>query len=242
MQIRIRERLELILKKVEAACERSGRSFSEVKIVAAVKSQPVEKVNQYIELCKEFGICCLLGENYLQDYQKHQPNLLAGYSAHYIGRVQSNKILSLVQNFDVIESLSSLEHAKLLNRQAQRLNKIMPCYLQVNISADVNKSGVLLEGLEEFCFEINNLESVRLQGFMTILADYKDLDRIRSDYARLNSCRNVIQEKLLNTKLLYNDRLGLSMGMSADFEIAVEEGADLIRLGTALFGERNLED
>ncbi|MCB0310650.1 MAG: YggS family pyridoxal phosphate-dependent enzyme, partial [Bdellovibrionales bacterium] len=172
-----------------------------------------------------------LGENYVQEAKSKFGYIEHTSKLHLIGPLQRNKAKDAVVYFDVIESLHTVEVAEAINRVAAAKQKVQEVYLQINISCDRAKSGFSLEQLEHVLPEIVSFESLNVTGLMTITAFGQAEDLLRRDFRSMKLVRDRTADRL-------GRKLVLSMGMSDDYQIAVEEGADLVRIGSAIFGER----
>ncbi|RMG43376.1 MAG: YggS family pyridoxal phosphate-dependent enzyme [Candidatus Dadabacteria bacterium] len=222
-----------VFSKIEASLERSGRSADAVKLVAVSKRQPPWKMKAYQKFCGDKQ--AIFGENYVQEFQQKKPELEGGFRVHLIGVLQSNKAPAAVKLFDVIESIHSLKTAQAVNTAAQKINKRQEVLLQVNISGDRAKSGFKPEELK--CFlseEACRLDNLSYCGLMTITRYYDTPEDVRPDFIRM---RELAFELFDSFKELFKGR-EISMGMSRDYQIAIEEGATLVRVGSAIFGER----
>lgn len=210
-------------------CTKVGRDPEEIKILGASKGQPVEK----IRLAYEAGVR-IFGENYVQEAEKKIKDLKEyPIEWHFIGRLQTNKVKKALILFDVIESLDRLELAYELQKQAEKLRKDLPVFIEVNIGKEKTKAGVLPENLEKFIQEVLKLERIKIKGFMTLPPLKSKAEEVRPYFRELKK----LFEKF--KPLLGEDFKELSMGTTQDFEVAIEEGATLIRLGEALFGKRS---
>ena len=236
MSIDLERNLTRILEQVEVSCRKVARKPQEVKIVAACKTQPATVVNSYIELCNRFNIPAIIAENYLQEFESKRPLLCGSFESHFIGSVQSNKLAKIFDLFDLVETVSSLKHLRVLQQQAAARGVVAQCFLQVNISADPAKSGFAEADILSVLDSCKDFSHLKVTGLMGILADYGRDDLTRADYAKLAALRNRLQGT--TSEGLLSESLKLSMGMSSDFPIAIEEGADYVRIGTALFGDR----
>lgn len=224
----IRENLELIRQNIEKACQRSKRDPRQVQIVAVCKDQNAKKIKQVYDL----GIR-LLGENKTQEAEIHMQQLVgADITWHFIGKLQKNKINKLLNIFHLIESVDgvkSLEHIH------KRVDEPVELFIEINIGEEKNKSGFTIEGLKKALPYISNLNKVIVSGLMAIPPYFEDPEKVRPYFSQLRELKNTInQMATANLKISH-----LSMGMSHDYEVAVEEGATIIRIGTALFGRRN---
>lgn len=217
-----------ILKKIEESCQQVGRDSKAVRLVAVSKRQELEKINQL--LASNYPVT--LGENYVQEFAEKKSSLIGNYEAHFIGPLQSNKAKKAVELFDVIQSVNSLKLLGKINKAAENLNSKQKVFVQVNISEDTNKSGFLAEELKQHLGDITAHEAIEIAGLMTITRYYDKREEVLPDFERMNELRLDLQDDL-GVKLL------LSMGMSADFDLAIKAGSDLVRVGTAIFGARS---
>lgn len=227
--------LDLIWERITAACKRANRDPREVDIVAATKKQTVEAMRIYAEYCRAHGKSVIFGESYVQEYLNKRALLDKDFSGHLIGTLQSNKAREAVRVFDVIESVHSEKIAISLQKEAEKLKKFQDIFIQINVSADEKKAGFSFEEGKRFVNEqLPRLTNLRLKGLMTITREYERPEMAADDYAGLRGFRdNLMPARGSKEGLL------LSMGMSGDYEIAVENGADIVRIGTAIFGSRS---
>jgi pyridoxal phosphate enzyme (YggS family) len=214
-------------QRIAAACRRANREPSSVTLVAVSKGQPPPVVAAVAQL----GVM-LFGENRVQEAKAKIPECPARLRWHMIGHLQSNKARDAVQLFDLIESVDSLDLARELDRRAAQAAKHLPILLEVNIAGEATKFGYPPARLLEDLPEINRLQRVTIQGLMTVAPWSPDPERARPVFRRLRELKTEC-EQILGAPLPH-----LSMGMSGDFEVAIEEGATLVRIGTALFGPR----
>ncbi len=221
----IDQRLMDVEKRMAAACRKSGRDFGEVKIVA------VSKGCSFDELLEAYN-CGLrmFGENRLKEAEEKWPLLPAGAVLHMVGSLQKNKVRKAVQMFDMIHSVDSVDLAKLLNRQAEDQEKRLKVLLQVNISNEASKHGFSVGEARSAVGHVSQMPFLDLQGLMTMAPIVKNPEEARPVFRKLRELRDVLEMEA-------NVRLPeLSMGMTQDFEVAVEEGATYVRLGRAIFG------
>lgn len=219
-----------IQERIIAAISRSGRDPSNVRLVAATKSQSAQTVNQYIQTLQQAGHKPIIGENYVQEFCEKKSVLSSKCETHFIGGLQSNKAKIAVEIFDLVESVASIKLAEALNNEAQKAGKVLDVLLQVNISCDGQKRGFDAAEIPSFISEHSKrLSHLNVLGLMTITRAYEKAELARADFAQLAN---------LGAKS-FSGGCELSMGMSQDFEVAIEEGATLVRLGTALFGPRS---
>ncbi|MEO0020438.1 MAG: YggS family pyridoxal phosphate-dependent enzyme [candidate division WOR-3 bacterium] len=225
----IAENLRLVKERIKTACEKVNRNPDEIKLVAVSKNKPVEMIVAAIQA----GITCF-GENRVQEAQAKIPQINASVEWHLVGNLQTNKVKKALELFHIIESVDSLHLALEIQRRCEQQNKNIPILIEVNTSGEPTKHGVQPEGLFDLIEEVLKLPRLQLQGLMTIgpgLA-VEEPEASRACFQLLARLRSEAQ-----------DRFGialphLSMGMSSDFIIGIEEGATIIRIGTALFGPR----
>jgi PLP dependent protein len=218
------------LKRLRDALEDAGRAQDAAKLLAVSKTKPAAMIRQAWQLGqREFG------ENYLQEALEKQTELtdLDGIVWHFIGPLQSNKTRSVAEHFDWVHSVDRLKIAKRLSEQRPAHLAPLNICLQVNISREESKAGVLPEALEELAKEVATLPNLHLRGLMAIPAPAKDISAQRQPLAALREAFTALQSSLPDAPF---DTL--SMGMSDDLEAAILEGATLVRLGTAIFGAR----
>ena len=220
--------LDEVKGKVAAACARVGRDPSEVEIIAVTKTHGEEVVRE----AWENGLA-IVGENKVQEAAWKKPASVSGPSWHLIGHLQSNKVRPALELFDFIHSVDSVKLADRINLIADDIGAQPHVLLEVNVSGEKSKSGMKPEDVEPTIRHIlANCPRVTLEGLMTMAPFAEDPEEARPYFRRLRELRDELQEKL---------GVGLpklSMGMSGDYEVAVEEGATWLRLGTVLFGER----
>ena len=220
--------LTSVMERISAAALTCGRDPRSVQLVAAAKSQPAERVRQAVEA----GIG-IVGENYIQEAQaKFEILSDPTIQWHFIGHLQRNKAKYAVRLFELIHSVDSVGLAVELNKQARNAGKTQPVLVQVNISGEPSKSGIGQEQTSELIRTIAEFSNIQVQGLMTMPPYFDAPERARPYFAALRRLRDRLQHTL---GLPLRD---LSMGMTGDFEVAIEEGATLVRIGTAIFGDR----
>lgn len=226
--MKIKENFNKIMEAIERACQRVNRDPSEVRILGVAKEQPVDRIRDAFKC----GIR-MIGENKTQEAEMHQAELQAlDIDWHFIGKLQKNKINRILKNFDFIESVDgvkSLEHIH------KRVTDVIKVFIEINIGDEKNKSGFTIDGLMKALKYVALLDRVKITGLMSIPPFSDDPEEMRPYFKKVR----VLKDELNAMKLPNFDVKHLSMGMSSDFEVAVEEGATIVRLGTALFGRRN---
>jgi pyridoxal phosphate enzyme (YggS family) len=222
----IKENLLRVTERIEKAARRVGRDPAEIKLVAVSKTVEVARVKEAIE-----AGALILGENYVQEAQKKIEEIGKPVAWHFIGHLQSNKAKYAVRLFDMIHSVDSLTLAQELNRRAEQAGQIAKVMIEVNISGEATKFGTDEEKVFGIVSGILHLNHLSLEGLMT-MPPYFDLPEMsRPYYIELRE----LKEKMVREGILMKE---LSMGMSNDFEVAIEEGATYVRVGTAIFGAR----
>jgi PLP dependent protein len=227
------ERLARIRGRMEAALDRSGREPGSVRLLAVTKGFPAATIREALAL----GLS-EIAENRVQEAERKLGELRRespGASArwHLVGHLQSNKAKKAVELFDEIHSVDSAELAEELARRAAAAGRAPNCYVEVNTSGDASKYGVAPEGARDLLRRVRALDPLRLEGLMTIGPLHGGPEGARASFRMLARIRDEAREEGI-----FGGPGGLSMGMSDDFEIAIEEGATIVRIGTALFGER----
>jgi pyridoxal phosphate enzyme (YggS family) len=215
--------LERIRTEIEAACRRAERDASTVRVVAAAKGVPVERVRWVVDA----GIADV-GENYVKELADKRP-AVPGVRWHFIGNLQSHTAHRVAELADVVETLASERAARRLARRAAERRVELPALIEVDFTGE--RTGVRVEGLDSFAAFVDTLEGVSLVGLMTLPPLPERAEDSRPHFRRLRE----LAERLHRG---HSGMAELSMGMSIDYEVAVEEGATMVRIGTALFGER----
>jgi pyridoxal phosphate enzyme (YggS family) len=232
MQLTIADNYRSICNRIAQAARRASRDPADVHMVAAVKGQPAQRVNEAIAA----GLR-IIGHNYLQEAADKLPKYdrIPELTFHFIGRVQTNKASPIAELFNVVETIDSMRAADALNRNALRLGKILRCLIQVNIAREPQKAGAHEETVGALADAIASLQGLDLRGLMIMPPFFDEPEKARPYFARLKQIADS-----LRAQSVLPDEFELSMGMSGDFEAAVEEGATMVRIGTALFGARPL--
>jgi pyridoxal phosphate enzyme (YggS family) len=225
----ISENLARVRERIEKAALRCGRDPRKVRLVAVSKTVEAERVRQAISA----GVK-ILGENYVQEAQKKIEILGHDVAWHFIGHLQTNKAKVAVRLFRLIHSVDSLNLARELNRQAQLQGKVLPVLLQVNLSGETTKFGAREKEISQVIETLSAMEGLLVKGLMTMPPYFENPEASRPYYAELRKLGERLAQQKPSRILLEE----LSMGMSNDFEVAIEEGATLVRVGTAIFGPR----
>ncbi|MBN1155543.1 YggS family pyridoxal phosphate-dependent enzyme [candidate division KSB1 bacterium] len=201
-----------------------------VTLVAAAKTRSVDEVRRAIDA----GVK-ILGYNYVQEAMTMRDSITQDVKWHMIGHLQRNKVNRAVPLFDMIETIDSFELAKAVDRQCKKINKMMPILLEINIGREAQKSGILPENVLALAQQISTLQHVEINGLMTMGPVTVEPGALRP-YFKLTK---ILFDQIAAARIPHVEMKYLSMGMSDSYEIAIEEGANMIRLGTILFGPRH---
>jgi len=225
----IKDNLEHILARIAAACARSGRDPESVRLVAVSKTKPASMIDEAAAAGQT-----VFGESYVQDFLGKVEDVRSRPEWHFIGALQSNKVKYLRGKVAMIHSVDRLSLAREIDRQWGKLGRTVDILLQVNLGGEETKAGTTEEELKELVRRTAELSYVRIRGLMTLPPYLDDPEEVRPFFRRLRELAGGIGELGIAGVAMKE----LSMGMSHDFEVAVEEGATLVRVGTAIFGER----
>ena len=226
------DNLNDVEKRIQAACDRSGRKREEVLLVAVSKTKPVEMIEEIMTA----GIVDF-GENKPQELRDKYEVLPKNLRFHMIGHLQTNKIKYVIDRAVLIHSIDSLRLAEAVNAEAKKHDRIMPVLVEVNVAQEESKSGFLVEETEEAIREIAKLSNIRVEGLMTIAPFVENAEENRQYFVKLRKLSVDIAAKNIDNVTMHH----LSMGMTGDYEVAIEEGATMVRVGTGIFGERNYQ-
>jgi len=215
-----------VMEKIERAARKAGRDPNEIKLVAVSKTVEAARIKEAIE-----AGASILGENYVQEAQKKIEEIGHPVSWHFIGHLQSNKAKYAIRLFDMIHSLDSIPLADELNRRAEQAERVIKVMVEVNLSKEATKFGTDEETVLNLAKKIHRLNHLYLEGLMTMPPYFDSPEMSRPYYIALRE----LKERMVKEGIPMKE---LSMGMSNDFEIAIEEGATYVRVGTAIFGAR----
>ncbi|MBS1519161.1 MAG: YggS family pyridoxal phosphate-dependent enzyme [Bacteroidetes bacterium] len=223
-----------IKEKIKEVCERVGRDPEEITLVAVSKTFPFTRI---IEL-NSIGHMDF-GENKIREMRDKYYNISFQYSGkinwHMVGHLQSNKVKDIIAFIHLIHSVDTYNLAEVIDTTAKKINKKVDILIQVNTSNEPQKYGVAPDETERLCRQISLLENVNIKGLMTMAKFTDDRDEIRGNFRTLKGLFDKIKPD-------YPDFKYLSMGMTGDYDIAIEEGSNMLRIGTAIFGERVAKD
>ena len=225
----IAENLSRINERIASAAERSGRTEVDVLLIAVSKTRTPGEVCEAIRA----GIQ-VLGENRIQEAERKIPEVPLPVVWHLVGHLQRNKARKAVELFDMIQSVDSLRIAQEISKRALAVGKCMDVLVEVNTSGEETKFGIAPEQALDFVGEISDLKGIEVSGLMTIGAFLPNPEDVRPCFVQLRK----LKERIENADIAGVHMAHLSMGMSQDFEAAVEEGANMVRVGTGIFGVR----
>jgi pyridoxal phosphate enzyme (YggS family) len=228
-EMSIAENLARVKEQMAKAAMRSGRTPDSVKLVGVTKTVEVDRIKEAVSAGLQ-----ILGENYVQEARDKIKEVGGEVSWHFVGRLQTNKAKYAVKLFDMIQTVDSFKLAKELDRRAQPLGRKMPIIIQVNLASEVSKGGVEPSECISLIKQISELANLQIRGLMTMPPFFDQPERARPYFAQLRE----LSQEIAGAQLPAVEMAELSMGMSGDFETAIEEGATLVRVGTAIFGER----
>ena len=226
----LKENLANVEKNIEQACKNAGRSRDEVTLIAVSKTKPVEMLQEiYDENIRDFG------ENKVQELCSKMEQLPSDIRWHMIGHLQRNKVKYIVGKVELIHSVDTYRLAEEINIQAKKQNVIVPIHVEVNIAHEESKFGISAEDAILLVEEISKLENIRIKGLMTIAPYVENPEDNRLYFRKIKQLSVDITNKNIDNVFMEI----LSMGMTGDYMVAIEEGATMVRVGTGIFGERN---
>ena len=228
----LRENYERVTEGIARAAERSGRRAEDIELVAVTKTVPIDIINFTINLGARH-----IGENRVQELSSKYPDLAMRdrLSVSVIGHLQSNKVKHAVSMADMIQSVDSEHIAGEISKRAQECGKIMPCLIEINIGGEQSKTGVPFEQAEELIYKAAEMPAIKVCGLMTIPPFDADQAQLKKYFEKIYKLYVDIKGKKGNNSIDINL---LSMGMSSDYELAIECGSNMVRIGTSLFGVR----
>ena len=223
----VSENIHLIRHRIKETCLGCGRDSDDIILVAATKTVLPDNILEAIES----GIS-IIGENRVQEAKRKKTVISKNINWHMIGHLQKNKVNTAVKLFDMIQSVDTVELARKISNSAKLLDKTVEILIEVNISEEYSKNGVLPDNLQTLINEVSAFDCIKVRGLMTLAAYCEEVEQTRILFKKMR----ILFEKYHS---YYSDRKGvLSMGMSHDYLTAIEEGSTMIRLGYAMFGER----
>lgn len=230
----IKTNLETVKKRISETCIRMGREPSSVRLLPVTKTVPAERLRiAYAAGCLE------MGENKIQE-AREKSEVLGDLNIKWavIGHLQSNKAKYLARFANEFQALDSLKLAEELDKRLQNEGRAIDVYVQINSSGEASKFGLAPEDVRDFVMRLPSFSSLRIKGLMTLAIFSTDHDRVRACFVRMREIQNMLRQEAPDS-LSFDE---LSMGMSGDYELAIEEGATVVRVGQAIFGKRPLPD
>jgi len=226
----IAEQLQAVQEEIRKACIRSGRNPEEVTLIAVSKTKPVSMIQEAIQEGQ-----LVFGENKVQELCSKYEELPKNLQWHMIGHLQRNKVKYIADKVSLIHSVDSLRLAKTIHQEGEKIGRVIPLLIEVNVAQEETKFGVSVEDALPLIREISAFPYVEIRGLMTIAPYMENPEENRPVFRKLKQLSVDIRDKNMNN--VYMDIL--SMGMTNDYQVAVEEGATLVRVGTGIFGERD---
>ncbi|MGQ9531198.1 MAG: YggS family pyridoxal phosphate-dependent enzyme [Desulfotomaculales bacterium] len=221
------ENLERVREAIKRAAARAGRRAEEIQLVAVTKGVPVAVIREVVAAGQT-----VLGENRAQELLVKHPQV-PGVEWHFVGSLQTNKVRTVIDKIALLHSLDRWNLALELDRRAQQQGTVVPVLIQVNVTGEASKHGIAPEEAGAFLRRVASLPGLAVRGLMTMAPLVRDPEEVRPVFRRLRQLARELQEEVAGVEMKY-----LSMGMSNDFEVAVEEGSTLVRVGTAIFGRK----
>ncbi len=226
----LKENLREVQENIKKACDKVGRKQEEVTLIAVSKTKPLEDIE---EILQEDVID--FGENKVQELCDKYEKISRQVNWHLIGHLQTNKVKYIADKVALIHSVDSYKLAEQINKEAKKKNVVVPILLQVNIADEDTKFGLKEEEVLPLIEQIKDMDGIKIRGLMTIAPFVEDPEENRVHFKNLYRLYIDIREKSINNVTMDT----LSMGMTGDYQVAIEEGATMIRVGTGIFGERN---
>ena len=223
----VTENLATVNELIKESAERSGRKREDITLVAVSKTVDIARIQEAVDAGQT-----VLGENRVQEMVAKIPELPHFVQWHLIGRLQKNKVKYIIKKSELIHSLCSFDVAKEIDRLSKKEGVITPCLLQINIGHEASKQGLEMDEVDDFIETLAELDSIYIKGLMAIAPQVEDPEDARSYFREMKDKFDSIKEGK-NVCMKY-----LSMGMSHDFQVAIEEGANVVRIGSKIFGER----
>jgi PLP dependent protein len=230
--VRIADNVRAVMARIEEAADRSLRDAQDVRLVAVTKTVPSARIVEAIEA----GVTCI-GENRVQEAERKFAELDLSVEKHLVGHLQTNKVREALALFDVIESVDSMKLAREISNRAEATGEAAEVLVEVNTSGEESKHGLAPGEAAGAIEQMAGLKGLRIVGLMTVGAFLPDPEDVRPCFRRLREVRDDVEERVIPGVRMAH----LSMGMTNDFEVAIEEGATLIRVGRAIFGERTAD-
>lgn len=227
----IKENIDNIMEKINSAAKKAGRDYKDITVIAVSKTVDAQRAKEAVE-----GGINNLGENRVQELvSKHEQLQNQDIKWHMIGHLQKNKVKYIIDKVELIHSVESESLAKEIDKRAKQHDLVVKVLIELNVGEEESKFGVKVEEIYEFVKSLEKFENIKVMGLMTVAPYAENPEDIRWVFKKMKE----IYDNVSNMNLSNFDMKYLSMGMTNDFEIAIEEGANIIRIGTAIFGARD---
>lgn len=223
----IEENLKEVRERIKNSCEKVGREPAEITLIAATKNVPPDRIKEAVKC----GIN-IIGENRVQEALSKYESIKESVKWHMIGHLQTNKVKKAIELFEMIQSVDSIRLAEEIQKRASNAGKVVDVLVEVNTSKEETKYGLKVEETVEFLKRIRSFDNIRVKGFMTIGIFTPYPEQVRPCFKTLRNLKRDAEEAGIELK-------HLSMGMSSDFEVAIEEGSSMVRIGASIFGKRD---
>lgn len=225
----IEQNIAQVRQNIKQAAEKAGRNPDDILLLAVSKTKPVEQIKEAVA-CG----CTALGENKVQEIMDKYEPMGEGVHWHLIGHLQTNKVKYIIDKVDCIHSVESIRLAEEIEKRAAAKDKVMDILVEVNIAQEESKFGIAVDAVESFLQELSNFPHIRVRGLMTVAPFVENPEENRGYFRKM---RELLVD--INAKKIHNINMDvLSMGMTGDYMVAIEEGATIVRVGTGIFGER----
>lgn len=226
----IKENINDVKDQIAQAAIKSGRQFEDITLVAVTKTLPVDIINAAMT----YGVTDI-GENKVQEVMDKYDHILNEPKWHLIGHLQTNKVKYIIDKVSLIHSVDSLKLAEEISKRCEKIEKVMDILIQINVAEESTKFGIQRDEIFELVEQISLLPNVRIKGLMTIAPFVDDEVALRKYFSEMKDIFETLKKTMYNRA----DMTYLSMGMTNDYEVAIEEGANMVRIGTGIFGARN---
>ena len=226
----IKENINDVKDQIARAAIKSGRQFEDITLVAVTKTLPIDVINAAMT----YGITDI-GENKVQEVMDKYDHILNEPKWHLIGHLQTNKVKYITDKVSLIHSVDSLKLAEEISKRCEKIEKVMDILIQINVAEESTKFGIQTDEIFELVEQISLLPNVRIKGLMTIAPFVDDETALRKYFSEMKDIFETLKKTMYNRA----DMTYLSMGMTNDYEVAIEEGANMVRIGTGIFGARN---
>ena len=228
----IKENIQIVQNKINDACQKAGRSSNDALLVAVSKTKPVSMLQEAYDCgIRDFG------ENKVQEILDKYDKLPSDIRWHMIGHLQRNKVKYIIDKVSLIHSVDSLRLAEEISKEASKHNLIMPILVELNVAEEESKFGLSLSECEKMIYAISLLPNIQIRGLMTVAPFVENAEDNRQYFKSMKQLSVDIMKKNIDNVCMDI----LSMGMTGDYEVAVEEGSNIVRVGTGIFGERNYQ-